>query len=186
MLTRKKNHSRKLVIAALLLGVVLVLGGLLYLRKRNSPKISPQPTPTINKLPTQPAANNGEKDVTAKPTKNDGTATDNQGQVTSPISTNSSQWLRSASGVITVKQPISGSIIKSGVELVGTAQASKVQYRLVDNQVGVISQGFINVVSGNFSANLSFQSRSSTGRLDVFTANDNGVESNEVQIPVNF
>lgn len=183
---RKKRHSKKLLIIGLAVAVLLVGGWLLYRHQKDRPKVSPNPTPTITQLPSQPAANNGEKKVTATTGGNNGTATDNQGKATTPVTSSPSQWLTSASGVITVKQPISGATIKSGVELIGTAKASKVQYRLLDNQTGVISEGFITVASGSFSANLSFTAHSSTGRLDVFTANDNGVESNEVQIPVNF
>jgi hypothetical protein len=187
---RAKNHKkklpRKIVILTVAVLLALVAVGLYYLRKRNTPKVSPTPAATIHQLPAQPAANNGEKSTQASSGTNKGTVADNQGQAGSPVNTSPSQWTTSASGVITVKQPISSATIKSGVQLAGTATVSKIQYRLIDNQSGVVSEGFINVVNGNFSGNISFQSHSSSGRLDVFTATDTGVESNEVQIPVNF
>jgi hypothetical protein len=61
-----------------------------------------------------------------------------------------------------------------------------VNYRLIDDQVGVISQGTIKVVAGNFSAAVNFKPYAKTGRLDVFTTDDNGKESNEVQVQVAF
>ncbi|MEO5627756.1 MAG: hypothetical protein ABIQ89_02610 [Candidatus Saccharimonadales bacterium] len=189
MIKNRKNGTRKLSPKLLLIVVLVCLVALAvsaFAYKRFRPNVTPTPTPTITELPAQPAANDGEKEPTANADRNSGTATDNQGQISSPVTTDPNQWTRSASGIVTVKSPAAGSTIKTGVELVGTAQSGKVQYRLLDDQVGVISKGFINVVSGNFSGNLSFQSRGSSGRLDVFTADDNGVESNEVQIVVKF
>jgi hypothetical protein len=61
-----------------------------------------------------------------------------------------------------------------------------VQYTLIDNNVGVISQGTIPVVNGNFSATIDFSPTATAGRLDVFTTDANGKEINEVQLQVNF
>ncbi len=185
MAKRKSRSARRLKVFIALVGII-VIAGVIYAYTKPKPKISPTPTSTITSLPSQPASNNGEKKNQSSTSANKGNATDNQGQVSTPITTSPSQWLSSASGVIIVKQPISGGTIKSGAELAGTAKAAKVQYRLIDNQAGVISEGFINVVGGNFSANVNFTSHGSSGRLDVFTSDDNGVESNEVQVPVNF
>jgi hypothetical protein len=115
---------------------------------------------------------------------NQGTATDTKGQ-TQP-STQSSQWLVSESGNITVKQPLSGSTISPGESLIGSATVSRIQYRLIDDTVGVISQGFLSVVNGDFSGSMKFTSKGNTGRLDVFSTDVNGKEINEVQIPIKF
>lgn len=76
--------------------------------------------------------------------------------------------------------------MKPGGDVYGVATVDKVQYRLIDNTAGVISQGFINVVNGNFSAAITFKPYASTGRLDVYSLDANGREVNEVQVPVNF
>jgi len=131
-----------------------------------------------------PASATGPK--TANSTSRDQSlATDNQG-ATPSSSTNSSQWTVSTSGLVTVKQPASNSLLKSGDSLFGSAKVSQVQYRLIDNQVGVLAQGPLNVVDGNFSATLHFRAVANTGRLDVFSFDSQGAEVNEVQIPVRF
>lgn len=188
MVKRKQSsqrNRRKMAMYGLLL---LLMAGIVWLawhHYRPKPKVSPVPTPTITSLPTT-SSGSPEKNVSTPGGNNSGNATDNNGQANSPVTTSPSQWTQSQSGVIVVKQPGANSKISSGALLFGTAKASKVQYRLIDNQTGVISQGFINVVNNNFSANLNFTSHGSSGRLDVFTADDNGVESNEVQIGVSF
>jgi hypothetical protein len=107
--------------------------------------------------------------------------------VSTPVNNNSSLWTESQSGVITVKDPLQNATIASGASLVGSATASQVQYTLIDNDVGVISQGTVNVINGTFSASINFQSTATSGRLDVYTSDPTtGKEMNLVEIPVNF
>jgi hypothetical protein len=101
-------------------------------------------------------------------------------------STSPSQWVVSKSGDITVKQPIANATFHSGDTLSGSAKVGVISFRLIDDDVGVISQGTLNVVNGDFSGTLNFTPQAPTGRLDVFTTNDQGVELNEVQISVRF
>jgi hypothetical protein len=126
--------------------------------------------------------------VPSSSTLQQGSDTDESGQTTSNTPSSPSEWSTSSSGVITVKLPTANETIQSGSTISGIASSgvSQVQYTLIDNQVGVISQGPISVVNGNFAATISFKSTASSGRLDVFTADATGKESNEVQIPVNF
>jgi hypothetical protein len=166
--------------------MLVILGIFLYLHYRNRPTVTTVNHP-ITQLSPVPAANNGEKKVNETGDSiNQQTATDNHGVVPSGISTKSSQWTTSQSGLITVKQPSQNSTVKSGATLFGSASVSQIQYRLVDNQVGVISQGFVSVVHGVFSANINFQAYSSSGRLDVFSTDASGREINEAQVPVSF
>jgi len=101
-------------------------------------------------------------------------------------STDPSQWVVSDSGNITVKQPVANAKLQSGAVLSGSAKVSTVNFRLIDSNVGVISEGTLNVVNGNFSGTLNFTPQSSSGRLDVFSTDSQGVELNEVQISVSF
>lgn len=137
------------------------------------------------KQPPSNSTNSGDKTPSSSISINKGTAVDNKGAISS-VTTSSSSWAVSASGVITLKQPVSNDRIVSGVNLAGISTLNQVQYRLIDDGVGVISQGTISVVNGNFSANISFQAKSKTGRLDVFSSDSNGREINEVQVPVTF
>ena len=122
------------------------------------------------------------------PTPNSGTiisgGTDTNGTVSS--STDPSKWIVSDSGNITVKQPLANAQLQSGAALSGSAKVSMINFRLIDSSVGVISEGTLNVVNGNFSGTLSFTPHSSSGRLDVFSTDSQGVELNEVQISVSF
>lgn len=104
----------------------------------------------------------------------------------SVANTPESQWVISKSGNITVKQPVANSKIASGATLSGSAKVDKVSFRLIDDKTGVIAQGTLSVVNGNFSGSLNFTPNSSTGRLDVFSTDAQGVELNEVQIAVSF
>lgn len=148
-----------------------------------TPKVSTPTMPTTS-LPTRPAANNGNKELTTPQGVTQQPAVDNQGQAPSSVPSNESQWLTSASGVITVKLPTENTTFKSGDKLYGSGSVSSVQYRLIDDVIGVISQGTISVVNGNFSATVNFVAQGKTGRLDVFSTDAQGRELNEVQVPI--
>ena len=137
---------------------------------------TPKQTVVTDKTPT---SNNG----VAK-----GGAIDENGHApTSGVSTDPSQWATSASRLITVKTPLSNTKIQSGSIVSGsTSIADQVQYRLIDNKVGVISEGTVKVVNGNFAASINFTTTGSNGRLDVFNTDTVGKELNEVQLQVNF
>lgn len=184
-----KKHTAKInkkVVLGLLVVVLVALAGWLIYRHNQQPTVSKQTAP-ITALPAHAAANNGEKksDAASGDGSRDGTVTDNKGIVSDSLPS-SDKWTTSSSGQITVKTPTSGATLTSGAALIGTSKVGQVQYRLIDDQVGVISQGFISVVNNTFSGSLKFQSHSSTGRLDVFNSDENGKELNEVQIPVKY
>lgn len=176
---------RKPLILILVFLVCLGVGLYVY-QHRSKPVVTPSSQQAIKQLPPHPSANNGEKQPTSSSQINQGTSTDNHGSVTTPVTTNPNQWTTSQSGLITVKEPGQNATIKSGAILTGTAQVSKVQYTLIDNQVGVISQGVISVVNNTFSANMNFTPYAATGRLDVYSTDANGREVNVVEIPVNL
>ncbi len=142
-----------------------------------------KPAPEPQKNVSNSNSTNAEKTPTTGNSVPGG-ATDTNGSA--GAQTSPGQWIVAASGAITVKQPLANAALQSGDTLSGSAKVSTVNFRLIDNQVGVISQGTLNVVNGNFSGNLNFTSHSSTGRLDVFSTDDQGVEINEVQISVSF
>lgn len=150
-----------------------------------SPVVSAPKAP-IARLPSAASKNTGEKAISKDNGSEKGGPSDKNGQIPSSVSTDPSKWVTSDSGVIVVKQPAVGSTINSGATITGTASVGNVQYRLIDDQVGVISEGPINVVSGNFTAAISFTPHSSTGRLDVFSTEPSGKEINEVQLAVKF
>jgi hypothetical protein len=100
--------------------------------------------------------------------------------------TPSNSWTSSSSGLITLQEPINNATINDGAILYGTSKLSQIGYTLIDNKVGVISQGSLNVVNGIFSGKMIFTPQATTGRLDVYSTNAQGVQSNEIEINVNF
>lgn len=116
--------------------------------------------------------------------RNSGGATDTGGTAT--VTTGSSQWTTSASGLITVKQPVANAKFQDGSVLSGSAKIGAISYRISDNTVGVVAEGTLSVANGNFSGNLHFSPRGTGGRLDVFSTDSKGIEYNEVQINVSF
>jgi hypothetical protein len=141
----------------------------------------PTPAPKSNSSAGKPTTKTATPDNTSRSISG---ATDTNGSATA--TTNPNQWVVAQSGAITVKQPTANATLQSGGTLSGSAKVDTVTYRLIDSSVGVISEGTLKVVNGNFSGALNFTSHSSTGRLDVFSTNAQGVELNEVQISVNF
>jgi hypothetical protein len=175
--------SYKLVSAIIIL--VILAGLLYYFVFKNKPHVTTSLNPTISHLQaSNPSSNSESRSSSQSNGVSQGTASDTHGQ--SSVGTSASQWTQSQSGLITVKSPSYGSTIKSGDQLAGSAQENQVQFRLIDDQAGVIAQGFLSVVNGNFSGTLNFTSHGSTGRLDVFTTGPAGDEVNEAQVPVKF
>lgn len=131
-----------------------------------------------------PAPSKSTGGESAPSARNAGGATDTHG--TASPSTSSSQWVSSASGDITVKQPAANAKLQDGSILSGSAKVNEVHYRLIDNTVGKIAEGVLSVSGGNFSGTLHFDPQGTGGRLDVFSTDSQGVEYNEVQINVSF
>jgi hypothetical protein len=117
-----------------------------------------------------------------------GGATDTSETTTdTTIVTNQSDWTPSASGVITLQQPIDGATLKTGDTIRGIATVESIQYRLEDNRMGVIAQGNLSVVDGKFSGILQFTPKGTNGTLDIFTFDpSSGAEINHADINVKF
>jgi cytoskeletal protein RodZ len=186
MTTKKHRSSFTKYFFIFLIIAVIAAGIFILIRHHNQPRVTGSTLNTIHKLTPQPVPNNGNKQPSTPSSQvEQGTSTDNNGAST-PVTTNPGQWSISQSGDITVKEPVQNALLQPGATLEGSASVNQVQYTLLDNQVGVISQGTINVVNGTFSATISFSKYSSSGRLDVYSSDANGKEINIVEIPVDF
>lgn len=171
------------LVVILVIGFILQFTNVVNFLNTAKPKVSITPAP-IHKLSTPsnptvklPSKSNGISQGTSSNISNPSTV---------PATTPSSSWITSTSGLLTVKQPTSNATVQSGFSLVGTSNESNVQYTLIDNSAGMISQGKINVVNGDFAAKISFKSYGPTGRLDVYNTDPNGKEINLVEIPLSF
>jgi hypothetical protein len=192
----KYKHSRKIRLWQKVVGLLVIVGVVFAILEvtntihlfRKTAGVVRAPTTPITNLPAKTANNStaNNKVPTSNTTIPQGTDNDKNGQVPSNVPTNSKEWSTSASGLITVKLPTANSTFQSGGTITGTASVTSVDYTLIDNQVGVISQGPINVINGNFTAAVNFKSYASTGRLDIFSTDSTGKEYNEVEIPINF
>lgn len=111
-----------------------------------------------------------------------GGAVDNKGS--GVAKTPATEWASSESGLITLRSPLSGSLVKTGDTISGTAKVSTVQYRLVDDEAGVLAQGPLSVVDGKFSGRLSFGHQANSGKLDIFSYDSNGAETNSISIKI--
>jgi hypothetical protein len=125
-----------------------------------------------------------EKQNSSSGSTTQGGAIDKNGQ--SSVSNPQKQWAISSSGSITLKQPINNMKLNTGDEISGSAKVSKVQYRIVDDAIGVISQGELNVVSGEFAGSLQFHPKGTSGSLVVFSFDEQSREINEIEISVRF
>lgn len=185
MRVHKKIKSKKLVIMIIVIIAVLGVGGYFgfqIIQKANQPKTTSRSvTAQSNYTSGDNKTNSSSNDASQ------GGATDNNGKVSGDQTTIESDWKKSDSGVVILKEPIGGNTIKSGDEFSGTASGlDSVEYRLVDDTAGVIAQGEVSVVNGSFSGNLQFKPRSSSGVFKVYSFNAQGQEINSSEIEVKF
>jgi hypothetical protein len=184
---KKKKNKVLLYAAAAVVAVALVVFILEITNTTHFFHKAATVVPTPKAITNLPAQSPGSKTTTTGNSVPQGSATDENGKVpTSGVSSNPSDWSTSPSGVIVLKSPESGSTFASGDTITGTSSVDPVQYRLIDNQVGVIDQGQLNVVNGVFTATIDFQSTAPNGQLDIYSTDSSGKELNEIQIPVNF
>jgi hypothetical protein len=192
----KHRKTGKLKYAAIALGVLVLIGAAVLVLDKTTHIFGKKahvsaPTKPITSLPSTSKGSSASANTTKNPTTptsviQSGTAKDENGQAVSGVSSNPSQWTTSQSGLITVKSPTNNGTLQPNGTITGVAPAGQVQFRLIDDQAGVIDQGAVNVVNGNFTASLNFTPYSKSGRLDVFNTDANGKEINEVQVYVNF
>lgn len=172
----KKLSKKQLV--SLIIVIVILAGGGFWAYKHNARSNRQQPLITKNGTTSNGTSKNS--------SQGQGGAVDQKG-TSSNAQSSSAPPATSPSGNITLQQPTSGATLKSGDTISGTAKVDIVQFRLIDNSVGVIAQGQLRVAGGNFAGSLQFQNKAAGGRLDVFSLDpSSGAEINEVQIPVNF
>ena len=168
------------------IGLSELLGVTHFLRKSPTPstEVITAGTPVVAPKQSDSTQTDPEKTPTSNVSRAQGGAVDTGGSAL-PTS-NSSQWVISQSGYITVKSPTANAKLTDGSVISGSAKVGEIHYRLIDNVVGVVAQGTLSVVNGNFSGILHFQPKGTGGRLDVFSTDSGGVEYNEVQINVSF
>lgn len=175
------NKRNKIILVCL--GALLIAAGVgAYVWSNRSP-YSAQ---TTSKSPTaQPGYTDGDdRNPDNGGNASQGGAVDTGGRDVPEAGT--STGTTAESGLVTVLEPAKATLLKNGAVISGTAKGdvTKVQYRLIDNEAGVLAQGSLNVVDGGYSGMLQFSPRSAAGRLDVYSYNAAGTEVNNVEVPV--
>ncbi len=181
MLKKRKTAKTGMMICVAA-SIVLAGAGAYWLWQRHSQRYAAQTTSTS---PTAQDDYTGGANRESNPSTdtNQGGATDNNGD----SAATGTSGISSDSGVVTVVSPATNDTLATGTTLRGTATGvDKVQYRLIDDDSGVIAQGTLSVVNGTFSGTLHFKSHAATGRLDVYTYSAAYEEINQVQLPVRF
>lgn len=185
-----RNTSKKApIIIASVIGLILLLGllewaGVIDIIK-STPKIITTDTETTSEQESAQTDFTGQKDKDAtRLDKEEGIVTDNKGAISDTPPAN--QWSVSESGLIKVYSPARNSLLGRGDILAGEARSETVSFRLIDDVSGVIANGTLAVTGGKFSGTFDFVSSGQSGRVDVFNADDKGLESNIVEIPVRF
>lgn len=92
----------------------------------------------------------------------------------------------SPGGTISIYEPQQNQVLKPGGRLYGKTSFDEVWYRLIDDKVGVIAQGSMKAKNGAFSGSFDFNTTGAEGRLDVFYRDEDGLESDNVEINVKF
>lgn len=179
----KPKSKRFWIIVAVVIVAALVAAGILYHNHRSN-EAAKKTASKKGYSTTKTHKSKSSSSASAAPGGSlaQGGATDNNGQAST--STPTSQWTTSSSGLVSVHQPAANATVTSGTVLSGTAQVDKVYFRVISDSVGVVAQGSLSVVNDNFSGTLNFQTQAGGGRLDVYSYDANGVEINEVQIPI--
>lgn len=191
MQTKINKHKRHTLVIKLVIAIISLLCVFLILQISgliNIPSIFQQRT-LINKnsissnksaIPSNYSGGDNRTTTTYEKAEGGVSSTNGNIETIPPVS----QWSSSKDGMITVYSPTINGLFKNGQSLSGTASISNVSYRLIDSVSGVIASGSINVNNGKFSGIFNFQSRASNGRLDIFSANELGIESSVIEIPV--
>lgn len=124
------------------------------------------------------------KKVNTSP-RNEGTISQDSNQ--QAPATSADKWSSSQDGsTIVVFNPTKSQVLESGHILNGTANTPTVDFRLIDDVSGVIASGSLAVNNGKFQGIFNFSTKAKNGQLDLFTSSHDGVESNNVSIPVRF
>lgn len=189
------KHKKSVPVGRILLigGLVILIAGIVLfaLEKAHVTNFYGKPVEGAESAKTTSTATTAQSDFTggdvrndSSSSKNEGVATDNNGQITSVPSKDN--WSTSASGNITLYEPSSNSLFTDGSVVSGASTLPVVSYRLIDDVSGMIANGTLKVVGGHFSGMIQFSSNGSQGRLDIFSATDDGVESDSIELPIRF
>lgn len=176
-----KKHKVDIIVAAALLAIAVAIL-LFILFRQNKPVSDTSQTTNSNNSSTTDSTTHTQSASSGS----QGGAIDTGG-TTTVTDTPQNGWTAADSGNIVVHSPAANSVLSNGNTIYGTALTDVVNYRLVDNDSGVVAQGQLSVVNGTFSGILRFRPLSTQGTITFFSFNQStGAEENRVKINVRF
>lgn len=179
-------RQRKMIVFIFILAL-FILGIFIYMKSENNKNIiSDKESKTTSALPTaqEDFQDGDDRTPNGNANRQEAVVRDNNGAIDGVPP--SSSWLTSSSGIITSYSPSKSSLVRNGSAISGKSTTSVINFRLIDNVSGVIAQGQLAVVNGSYSGTLDFTTTASEGRLDIFNTQPDGVEENNIEIPVRF
>jgi cytoskeletal protein RodZ len=97
-----------------------------------------------------------------------------------------SDSITSKTGEITVYSPREGDSVTNELTLSGESSLKFVNYRLINNESGLVASGRLDVVNGKFSAKLKITPEAQQGRLDIFGSRNDLSEFSNISIGLYF
>jgi len=178
--TNNKQRQKNLKIAAIVTGVILLVGAGLFYASWRKDRDSKTAAVAQEQKKTQ-----GD---TTKSSTSTGGVVDNNAQTTTPTTSPQTTVTPQAStAVVILASPADGALVTNGVTLSGTATVATVQYRFKDADGLDVATGAVTVSGGKYSGSVAgLKVRTATGTLEVYNYNANGTEENWVKINVRY
>lgn len=178
MVKRKNNKTKKRLIvslAGLTVVVLLSAGILLYLFLNRSDE------ETVSVVSDPDFSDGTPREPGSSAERNGGVTPDDNTDFEAPSDPQTSD-----SGNISVYGPQPDRLFQSGDRLYGTANVDTVWYRLIDDRIGMVTQGSLPVQDGRFSGTFNFDTDGTNGRLDIYSLDSDGRETDSVEVDVRF
>lgn len=170
------------LVIAVAIAIYLIINGRII--TPNSSDSAVQTTSSQRSAQSDFSQGDSSKRIDTSP-RNEGTISEDSSQQ-APV-TSADKWSSSRDGsTIVAFNPTRDQILESGHVLNGTASVPVVNFRLIDDISGVIASGSLAVNDGKFQGVFDFSTKAKNGQLDLFTSSNDGIESNNVSIPIRF
>jgi hypothetical protein len=178
--TNNKHRQKNLKIAAIVAGVILLVGAGLFYTSWKKDRDSKTAAVAQEQKKTQ-------GDTTKSNTSTGGVVDNNAPTTTPTTSPQPTVTPQASTAAVTLASPADGALVANGTTLSGTATVATVQYRFKDADGLDVSTGALTVSGGKYSGSVAgLKVRTATGTLEVYNYNASGAEENWVKINVRY
>ncbi len=176
--TNKKHRQKNFKIAAIVAGVVLLVGAGFAYRPWKNDRDSKTAGVAQEK-------NKSQADTTKSSTSSGGVVDNNATKTNTPTAPQPQP--QASSAAIMLSSPADGALVTNGTTLSGTATVATVQYRFKDADGLDVATGALTVSGGKYSGSVAgLNGRTNAGTLEVYNYNASGAEENWVKINVRY